>query len=109
MKSSELFKFDENMNYNLVCNKGNMLLYSYFIENIKTYKLTFNMKNIDTCIMNSTNLLNHNIYNLLDSINPELIEKIYILKIYNDDCADILILLKHIAKEIGIKQKIYNI
>ena len=105
MDSVELLKSGEIINYNLVCNKGNMLLYSYFIENIKTYKLIFNMKNIDTSKMNLTNLLNHSIYNLLDSINPELIEQIHILKIYNDDCCDILILLKHIAKEIGIKQK----
>ena len=27
------------------------------------------------------------------------------MKIYNDDAADILIILKHIAKEVGIKQK----
>ena len=31
--------------------------------------------------------------------------QIHILKIYNDDEADILMFLKHIAKELGIKQK----
>ena len=63
------------------------------------------MNNIDSSKINLTNFLSHNIYELLDKINPDLIEKIYILKVYNDDAADILILLKHIAKEVGIKQK----
>ena len=89
----------------LVCDKGNMLLHSYLKDNTKTYKLTFSMNNIDTSKINLTNFLSHNIWELLDKINPDLIEKIHILKIYNDDAADILILLKHIAKEVGIKQK----
>tara|TARA_B100000787_G_C16163691_1_gene282759 strand:- start:214 stop:867 length:654 start_codon:yes stop_codon:yes gene_type:complete len=89
----------------LVCDKGNMLLKSYLKNNEKTYNLTFSMNGIDTSKINLSNLLSHNIYELLDKINPDLIEKIHILKIYNDDSADILIVLKHIAKEIGIKQK----
>tara|TARA_B100000780_G_scaffold25989_1_gene16463 strand:+ start:3177 stop:3830 length:654 start_codon:yes stop_codon:yes gene_type:complete len=89
----------------LVCDKGNMLLKSYLKNNEKTYNLTFSMNGIDTSKINLRNLLSHNIYELLDKINPDLIEKIHILKIYNDDSADILIVLKHIAKEIGIKQK----
>jgi hypothetical protein len=89
----------------LVCDKGNMLLYSYLKDNTKTYKLTFSMNNIDSSKINLTNFLSHNIYELLDKINPDLIEKIHILKIYNDNEADILMILKHIAKEIGIKQK----
>jgi hypothetical protein len=89
----------------LVCDKGNMLLYSYLKDNTKTYKLTFSMNNIDSSKINLTNFLSHNIYELLDKINPDLIEKIHILKIYNTNEADILMILKHIAKEIGIKQK----
>tara|TARA_Y100000591_G_C21546612_1_gene551552 strand:- start:13 stop:678 length:666 start_codon:yes stop_codon:yes gene_type:complete len=95
----------EEVNNTLVCDKGNMLLHSYLKDNTKTYKLTFSMNNIDSSKINLTNFLSHNIYELLDKINPDLIEKIYILKVYNDDAADILILLKHIAKEVGIKQK----
>jgi hypothetical protein len=95
----------EEINNTLVCDKGNMLLHSYMKDNTKTYKLTFSMSNIDSSKINLTKFLTHNIYELLDKINPDLIEKIHILKIYNDDAADILILLKHIAKEIGIKQK----
>ena len=95
----------EEVNNTLVCDKGNILLHSYLKYNIKTYKLRFSINNIDTSKINLTNFLSHNIWELLDKINPDLIEKIHILKIYNDDAADILILLKHIAKEIGIKQK----
>tara|TARA_B100000900_G_scaffold366757_1_gene342820 strand:+ start:2775 stop:3437 length:663 start_codon:yes stop_codon:yes gene_type:complete len=92
-------------NNTLVCNKGDILLNSYLKDNIKTYKLLFSMNNIDSSKINLTNFLSHYIWELLDKINPDLIEKIHILKIYNDDEADILMFLKHIAKELGIKQK----
>lgn len=95
----------DTANNTLVCDKGNMLLHSYLKDNTKTYKLSFSMNNINTSKINLTNFLSHNIYELLDKINSDLIEKIHILKIYNDDAADILIILKHIAKEVGIKQK----
>tara|TARA_X000000368_G_scaffold418516_1_gene418529 strand:+ start:6194 stop:6856 length:663 start_codon:yes stop_codon:yes gene_type:complete len=95
----------QEVNNTLVCDKGNMLLDSYLKDNTKTYKLAFSMNNIDSSKINLTNFLSHNIYELLDKINPDLIEKIHILKIYNDNEADILMILKHIAKEVGIKQK----
>lgn len=98
-------EISEEVNNTLVCDKGNMLLHSYLKDNTKTYKLTFSMNNIDSSKINLTNFLSYNIYELLDKINPDLIEKIHILKIYNDNEADILMILKHIAKEIGIKQK----
>jgi hypothetical protein len=94
-----------DINNKLVCDKGEMILSSYLIENNKTYKLSFSLNNIDSSKISLQNLLSHNIYELLDTINPELIEKIKILKIYNEDSADVLIVLKHIAKEAGIKQK----
>lgn len=95
----------QEVNNTLVCDKGNMLLDSYLKDNTKTYKLSFSMNNIDSSKINLTKFLSHNIYELLDKINPDLIEKIHILKIYNDNEADILMILKHIAKELGIKQK----
>lgn len=95
----------KEINNTLVCNKGDILLNSYLKDNIKTYKLSFSMNNIDSSKINLTNFLSHYIWELLDKINPDLIEKIHILKIYNDDEADILMFLKHIAKEFGIKQK----
>lgn len=98
----EISEQDNNI---LVCDKGNMCLHSYMKDNTKTYKLSFSMNAIDNSKINLANLLSHNIYELLDKINPDLIEKIIILKIYNEDMADVLIILKHIAKEVGLKQK----
>ena len=94
-----------DINNTLVCDKGEMILSSYLLNNKKSYKLSFSLKNVDSSKINLPNLLSHNIYELLDKINPDLIEKIKIMKIYNEDSADILIVLKHIAKEVGIKQK----
>ena len=95
----------EEFDNKLVCDKGNMLLYSYLKDNIKTYKLLFAINNIDTSKINLENFLSLNIWKLIDKINPDLIEKIHIMKVYNDNDADILILLKQIAKDIGMKQK----
>ena len=95
----------EELDNRLVCDKGNMLLYSYLKDNIKTYKLLFAINNIDTSKINLENFLSLNIWKLIDKINPDLIEKIHIMKVYNDNDADILILLKQIAKDIGMKQK----
>ena len=95
----------DNNNNTLVCDKGEMILSSYLLDNKKSYKLSFSLNNINTSKINLHNLLSHNIYELLDKINPDLIEKIKIMEIYNEDSADILIILKHIAKEVGIKQK----
>ena len=94
-----------DINNTLVCDKGEMILSSYLLNNKKSYKLSFSLNNINSSKINLPNLLSHNIYELLDKINPDLIEKIKIMKIYNEDSADILIVLKHIAKEVGIKQK----
>ncbi|AET73150.1 hypothetical protein PGAG_00261 [Phaeocystis globosa virus 12T] len=94
-----------DINNTLVCDKGEMILSSYLLDNKKSYKLCFSLNNINSSKINLPNLLSHNIYELLDKINPDLIEKIKIMKIYNQDSADILIVLKHIAKEVGIKQK----
>ena len=96
---------ENNNEKQLVCNKGNMLLESYIQNGSKAYILNYNLKKLDPNKVNIKALMSTGIYELLEKINPELIEKIHILKIYNEDDADILILLKHIAKEIGIKQK----
>jgi hypothetical protein len=96
-----------NNENNIVCNKGNILLKSYLNQenNKKAYNLSFNINNINPNKINFENLLNHNIYSLLEKINPELIDKIHILKVYNDDAADIIIILKNLVKDLGIKQK----
>ena len=89
----------------LVCNKGNMLLESYKKDSKKAYILKYDFNNLHPNKINIKALLGFGIYELLEKINPDLIEKIIILKILNDNEADICIFLNHIAKEIGIKQK----
>tara|TARA_Y100000768_G_C23958267_1_gene673926 strand:- start:554 stop:1219 length:666 start_codon:yes stop_codon:yes gene_type:complete len=97
----------QSENNTLICDKGDILLKSYLNleNNKKVYNLTFNIDNINPNKLNFENLLNHNIYTLLEKINPELIDKIQILNVYNDNAADIIIILKNIVKELGIKQK----
>tara|TARA_B110001450_G_scaffold256350_2_gene286448 strand:- start:2430 stop:3110 length:681 start_codon:yes stop_codon:yes gene_type:complete len=105
--SEEIFKMDEDSEnvYSIVCDKGDMLLESTLINNNKAFRLNFILNNIDPVKINLKNLLSHNIYELIEKFNPDLIEKIHILNIYNEDEADIMMLFKHIAKEIGIKKK----
>jgi hypothetical protein len=90
---------------NLVCNKGNMLLESYNRDDKKAYILKYDFNELDPNKVNIKALLGFGIYELLEKINPDLIEKIIILNLLNTNEADICIFLKHIAKEIGIKQK----
>lgn len=89
----------------LVCNKGNMLLESYNRDNKKAYILKYDFNNLNPNKVNIKALLGFGTYELLEKINPDLIEKILILNVLNENEADICIFLKHIAKEIGIKQK----
>ena len=89
----------------LVCNKGNMLLESYKKDSKKAYLLKYDFNNLDPNKVNIKALLGIDIYELMEKINPDLIEKIIILNVLNPNETDICILLKHIAKEIGIKQK----
>ena len=89
----------------LVCNKGNMLLESYKKNSKKAYVLKYDFNKLDASRVNINALLGIGIYELLENINKDLIEKIYILNVLNENETDICILLNHIAKEIGIKQK----
>ena len=92
-------------NKSLVCDKGNILLESYIRDNKKAYYLKYDFKNLDSNKVNIQSLFGFEIYELLEKVNSDLIEKIIILNKLNEDEIDICILLKHIAKEIGIKQK----
>ena len=91
----------------LVCDKGNMILNSVTDSqfNHKCYNLKFDFNNLDPNKVNIKSLMGPSIYNLFEKISPELVEKIYILNIHNDSEADICILIKPIAKEVGIKAK----
>jgi hypothetical protein len=90
----------------LICNKGDMLLTEIknFNYNTRSYNLTFTIPNIENSLTNINNLSGLEIYTLLEQQNNELIEKIVIINETGNE-ADICILINHIAKEIGIKQK----
>jgi hypothetical protein len=91
----------------LICNKGNILLSEINIpsSNNKVYNLQFEFNNLNTSKVNIDTLLSTAIYDLIEKVNVELIEKIFILDTISEYETDVCILLKHIAKEVGIKQK----
>jgi hypothetical protein len=74
--------------------------------NTRSYNLAFTIQlpNSTNANANIASLTGFEIYDLLEEQNKELIEKIVILN-ETDNEADICILLNHIAKEVGIKQK----
>jgi hypothetical protein len=87
----------------LICGKGDMLLSEIknFNFNTRSYNLAFTIQVPNT---NVASLTGFEIYDLLEAQNKELIEKIIILDKTENE-AIICILISHIAKEIGIKQK----
>ena len=92
----------------LICDKGDIVLNEIKVPltNDKIYNLQVDLKNVDPTKVNINTLLSTAIYELIEKLNPDLIEKIYILNEVNDlNETDICILLQHIAKEVGIKQK----
>jgi len=91
----------------LICDKGNMLLSEIRIpsSNNKAYNLQFEFNNLNTTKVNTEMLLSTSIYELIEKVNNDLIEKIHILDTINNYETDVCILLKPIAKEVGIKQK----
>jgi len=91
----------------LICSKGNMLLSEIRIpsSNNKAYNLQFEFSNLNTTKVNTEMLLSTAIYELIEKVNSDLIEKIHILDTINNYETDVCILLKPIAKEVGIKQK----
>ena len=92
----------------LICGKGDMLLSEIKSVNFNTrsYNLAFTIQlpNSTNANANIASLTGFEIYDLLEEQNKELIEKIVILN-ETDNEAIICILLNHIAKEVGIKQK----
>jgi hypothetical protein len=89
----------------LICGKGDMLLSEIksFNFNTRSYNLAFTIQ-VPNTNSNLASLTGFEIYDLLEAQNKELIEKIIIIN-KTDNEADICILINHIAKEIGIKQK----
>jgi hypothetical protein len=89
----------------LICGKGDMLLSEIksFNFNTRSYNLAFTIQ-VPNTNSNLASLTGFEIYDLLEAQNKELIEKIIILDKTENE-AIICILINHIAKEIGIKQK----
>jgi hypothetical protein len=89
----------------LICAKGDMLLSEIknFNFNIRSYNLAFTIQ-VPNTNSNVASLTGFEIYDLLEAQNKELIEKIIILDKTENE-ATLCILISHIAKEIGIKQK----
>lgn len=91
----------------LVCNKGNMILNEYIIPEteVKQYNLKFDFEKLNPLKINIKSLLSPSIYELIEQVTPELVEKVYILKFLNENETDLCILFKSFGKEVGIKQK----
>ena len=91
----------------LVCNKGNMILNEFFIPDTleKAYNLKFDFKKLNPSKVNIKALLSPSIYELIEQVTPDLVEKIYILNVFNENDTDVCLLLKSFGKEVGIKPK----
>jgi hypothetical protein len=74
-----------------------------FNFNTRSYNLAFTIQ-VPNTNSNVASLTGFEIYDLLEAQNKELIEKIIILDKTENE-ATLCILISHIAKEIGIKQK----
>jgi hypothetical protein len=94
----------------MLCNKGNILLNEIRMPstNASVFNLQFELNNLDTSKVNIDLLLTPQLYNLLEKVNVDLIDKIHILDTsttLNNEETDICIILKQIAKEVGVKKK----
>jgi len=106
MKHCEENQFQPKM----LCNKGNILLSEIRmpLSNASVFNLQFDLNNLDTSKVNSDLLLTTQLYTLLEKVNVDLIEKIHILNCLDSVDSletDICIVMKQIAKEVGIKKK----
>ena len=90
----------ENDNYQVICNKENMILKLNKEENI--YMLDFETinKNLDL-----NKLMDFKIYDLIQKLNEDLIEKIEIINNISDDEIELLFIFKRFGKSAGIPQK----
>ena len=83
-----------------VCSKKDMIL--NYNTNDCSYTLNFSVINK---IYDYNQLLSFKIYDLLEKLNPDIIEKIEIIKIISDDEINVLFILKQLGKEIGLSKK----
>ena len=97
MQSVEEF---ENNKYQLVCNKEDMILKVNKEDNI--YMLDFETKNNN---FDLDKLMDFKIYDLIQKLNEDIIEKIEILKQNSNDEIELLFIFKRFGKSAGIPQK----
>ena len=90
----------ENDKYQVICNKENMILKLNKEENI--YMLDFETinKNFDL-----DKLMDFKIYDLIQKLNEDVIEKIEILNQNRDNEIELLFIFKRFGKSAGIPQK----
>lgn len=91
----------------VICNKGNMILNEFIIPDTleKAYNLKFDFKKLNPSKVNIKALLSPSVYELIEQVTPDLVEKIYILNVLNENDTDVCLLLKSFGKEVGIKPK----
>lgn len=87
-------------NIAIICNKQNILL--KLDKSSGVYSLDFKCDNKK---FNIDELLSVGLYNLMEKLNPDLIEKIEILKIHSENELDVLFIFKRIGSELGLPQK----
>lgn len=90
----------ENEKYQIVCNKENMILKVNKDENI--YMLDFETINNN---LDLNKLMDFKIYDLIQKLNEDLIEKIEIINKISDDEIELLFIFKRFGKSAGIPQK----
>ena len=92
-------------NFSIVDNKQDVIL--SVDKTDKSYFLSMKLSNLTNSKIDLEQLLSFKIYNLMEQLNPEVIEQIVILNHSNsdNDSMDILFIFKPIGCEIGLKQK----
>jgi hypothetical protein len=87
-------------NISIICNKQNILL--KLDKTLGIYSLEFKCENNK---FNIDDLLSVGLYNLMEKLNPDLIERIEILNTYSENELDVLFVFKKIGSELGLSQK----
>ena len=88
-------------NWITICPKGDMLLEKD--NSTKEYQLTYSMFNLKK--LNINEFLSFKIYDLLKTLNTELIEDIQIINTNGDSEINLLFIFQNITKELGLKQR----
>ena len=83
-----------------ICNKHDILLRRN--KNLNNYKLLFQAKNTNIQI---GNLINFKLYELLGTLNKDIIESIKVINVHSSTMMDFLLIFKRFGAEVGISKK----